>query len=158
MSELIATFTDSTNFSAQFTDKDSFSAETGDLIFGVSATIEVGTVTQGVTAEITNSGTERNAVFNFVLPKGDQGEKGDKPEKGVDYWTDTDKAELVEDVIENLPEISPYNIGSGLLLDEETNTLSVDTATTVEEDNTRPITSAAVYTTVGNIEILLETI
>ena len=36
--------------------------------------------------------------------------------------------------------------------------LSVDTATAVEEDNTRPITSAAVQTTVGNIEILLKTI
>lgn len=36
--------------------------------------------------------------------------------------------------------------------------LSVDTATAVEGDNTRPITSAAVQTTVGNIEILLKTI
>ena len=36
--------------------------------------------------------------------------------------------------------------------------LSVDTATSVEEDNTRPVTSAAVQTTVGNIEILLKTI
>lgn len=36
--------------------------------------------------------------------------------------------------------------------------LSVDTATAVEEDNTRPVTSAAVHTTVGNIEILLKTI
>lgn len=51
-----------------------------------------------------------------------------------------------------------YNIGSGLKLDESTNTLSVDTATDVEQDNTKPITSAAVYQTVGNIEILLGTI
>lgn len=36
--------------------------------------------------------------------------------------------------------------------------LSVDTATAVEEDNTRPVTSAAVQTTVGNIEVLLKTI
>ena len=36
--------------------------------------------------------------------------------------------------------------------------LSVDTATAIEEDNTRPVTSAAVQTTVGNIEILLKTI
>lgn len=40
----------------------------------------------------------------------------------------------------------------------ETNVLSVNTATNVEEDNTLPITAAAVYSTVGNIEILLETI
>lgn len=36
--------------------------------------------------------------------------------------------------------------------------LSVNTANEPEEDNTLPITSAAVATTVGNIEILLQTI
>lgn len=36
--------------------------------------------------------------------------------------------------------------------------LSVKTASSVEEDNTLPITSAAVHTIVGNIEILLRTI
>lgn len=51
-----------------------------------------------------------------------------------------------------------YKIGNGLKLDAETNTLSVDTADAVEQDNTRPVTSAAVFTTVGNIEILLGTI
>lgn len=51
-----------------------------------------------------------------------------------------------------------YVIGSGLKLDVETNTLSVDTADKVEQDNTLPVTSAAVYTTVGNINALLGTI
>ena len=50
-----------------------------------------------------------------------------------------------------------YEIGHGLKV-TGTNTLEVDTATDVERDNTLPITSAAVYTTVGNIEILLGTI
>lgn len=36
--------------------------------------------------------------------------------------------------------------------------VSVDVANQVEEDNTRPITSAAVYAEVGNINALLETI
>jgi hypothetical protein len=36
--------------------------------------------------------------------------------------------------------------------------LSVNTADRAEADNTRPITSAAVYAEVGNIEILLQTI
>ena len=36
--------------------------------------------------------------------------------------------------------------------------LSVQKATEVESDNTHPITSAAVYTTVGNINALLQTI
>lgn len=51
-----------------------------------------------------------------------------------------------------------YNIGPGLKLDAETNTLSVDTAEAVEKDNTKPVTSAAVYTEVGNINALLATI
>lgn len=48
-----------------------------------------------------------------------------------------------------------YTIGDGLKLDPDTNTLSVDTAEAVEEDNTRPVTSAAVYTEIGNINALL---
>lgn len=51
-----------------------------------------------------------------------------------------------------------YNIGDGLKLDAATNTLSVDTADKVEQDNTKPVTSAAVYTEVGNINALLATI
>lgn len=51
-----------------------------------------------------------------------------------------------------------YTIGDGLKLDAETNTLSVDTAEIVEKDNTKPVTSAAVYTEVGNINALLATI
>ena len=50
-----------------------------------------------------------------------------------------------------------YQIGHGLKV-TGTNTLEVDTANDEEQDNTLPITSAAVYTTVGNIEILLGTI
>lgn len=51
-----------------------------------------------------------------------------------------------------------YRIGAGLKLDVKTNTLSVDTADAVEAGNTKPITSAAVYTEVGNINALLATI
>ena len=54
--------------------------------------------------------------------------------------------------------IGGYNIGDGLKLDPDTNTLSVDTAEKVEQDNTKPVTSAAVYTEVGNINALLATI
>lgn len=48
---------------------------------------------------------------------------------------------------------TPYEIGAGLAL--EGNVLRVDTAEAVEADNTRPVTSAAVYTELGNIEALL---
>lgn len=46
-----------------------------------------------------------------------------------------------------------FEIGDGLKL--ENNILSVDTTDSVEEDNTKPVTSAAVYTEIGNIEALL---
>lgn len=48
-------------------------------------------------------------------------------------------------------------VGQDLQITEE-GVLSVDKATSIEEDNTRPITAAAVYTEVGNINALLETI
>jgi hypothetical protein len=51
-----------------------------------------------------------------------------------------------------------YTIGNGLKLDETTNTLSVDVVNQAEQDNTKPISSAAVNTIVGNIEVLLNTI
>lgn len=51
-----------------------------------------------------------------------------------------------------------YNIGSGLKLEPSTNTLSVDTAAAVESGNDKPITSAAVFEAVGNVEVLLKTI
>lgn len=47
----------------------------------------------------------------------------------------------------------PYKIGDGLKVVE--GTLIVDTANAVEQDNTRPVTSAAVYVEIGNIEALL---
>ena len=51
-----------------------------------------------------------------------------------------------------------YQIGNGLKLDVKTNTLAVDTADAVERDNAKPITSAAVYAVVGNINALLATL
>ena len=50
-----------------------------------------------------------------------------------------------------------YNIGHGLKVTGG-DTLEVDTAEAVEQDNTLPVTSAAVYTEVGNIDALLQTI
>ena len=50
----------------------------------------------------------------------------------------------------------PYKIGEGLKVVE--GTLVVDTANVVEEDNTRPVTSAAVFVELGNVEALLANI
>ncbi len=52
---------------------------------GTAATIEVGMVTTGEagsSASVTNSGTNSAAVFDFVIPKGDKGEKGDTGPQG----------------------------------------------------------------------------
>ena len=46
-----------------------------------------------------------------------------------------------------------YKIGHGLKVED--GTLMVDTADAVEQDNTLPVTSAAVYVQTGNIEALL---
>jgi hypothetical protein len=43
---------------------------------GTSATISVGTVSEGTTPAVTNSGTASAAVFNFVLVRGEQGPAG----------------------------------------------------------------------------------
>lgn len=48
-------------------------------------------------------------------------------------------------------------VGDGLKVTQE-GRLSVDAAGQAEQDNTRPITSAAVYAEIGNINSLLETI
>lgn len=47
---------------------------------GEAATIQIGTVTTGAPgtpARVTNSGTAQNAIFNFVIPQGEQGESGE---------------------------------------------------------------------------------
>lgn len=50
-----------------------------------------------------------------------------------------------------------YNIGAGLQLDAETNTLSVNAASAVEEGNTNPVMSAAVWGLIGNLSDLTTT-
>lgn len=53
---------------------------------GTAATVAVGTVTTGAagsSAQVTNSGTSQAAVFNFVIPRGDSGAKGDKGDPGA---------------------------------------------------------------------------
>ena len=52
---------------------------------GEAATIQVGTVSTGepgTEASVTNGGTENEAVFNFVIPRGEQGIQGPQGEPG----------------------------------------------------------------------------
>ena len=43
---------------------------------GVAATIKIGSVESGEGASVKNSGTEKDAILDFVLPKGDKGDQG----------------------------------------------------------------------------------
>lgn len=59
---------------------------------GKAATVSVGTVTKGTNASVTNSGTDLDAVFNFVLPKGDKGDTGDS---GADFQYDANTETII---------------------------------------------------------------
>lgn len=67
----------------------------------------------------------------------------------------------VEDYLKENPitdssvkEWAKKELGSGLIVSED-GRLSVDTADSVEKDNTKPVTSGAVFTVLGNVEALL---
>lgn len=46
---------------------------------------------------------EDGNVQEIPVIKGDKGDKGDTPVKGVDYYTEADKAEMVNAVLAALP-------------------------------------------------------
>ena len=74
-------------------------------------------------------------------------------------WDETQKKYVGIPAIQGTPGSGsgfPYVIGDGLKVDGDV--LSVDTAEIPEENNTKPITSAAVYSEIGNINVLLATI
>lgn len=82
-------------------------------------------------------------------------EAGDTAEKSAE--TATDAAARAEDAARRAEMASgTMEIGDGLKWVD--NKLTVDTADKVEQDNTKPVTSAAVYTELGNIEAILASI
>lgn len=70
--------------------------------------------------------------------------------------------EQIQNAVDKYLDENPVEAGVKFKPDEtlklEDGILSVNTADKVEEDNTLPVTSAAVYTEVGNINALLATI
>lgn len=53
---------------------------------GIAATITIGTVTTGESneqASVENTGDSNNAIFNFIIPKGQKGDRGDQGEQGI---------------------------------------------------------------------------
>lgn len=85
---------------------------------------------------------------NIKGAKGDKGDKGDKGEQGI-QGVKGDKGDRGNDGTTFIPDET---------LTFQNGVLSVNTAKEPDPDNTLPITSAAVAQTVGNIEILLQTI
>lgn len=95
---------------------------------GTAATIEIGTVTTGEagsSASVTNVGTKSEAVFDFVIPKGDkgdtgpqgpQGEKGEKGDTGTWDGTIPDHEHTVSDITD-FPTSLPANGGDADTLD-----------------------------------------
>lgn len=80
--------------------------------------------------------------------------------KKADYLRGRERIATKDDLekaLSNMPESgASYEAGENISI--ENNIISVLTADEAEEDNTRPITSAAVHTQLGNIQALLETI
>lgn len=70
-------------FNASFSGNETFSASLDEIYFGLSGTIQVGNVTSGDVAQVTNVGTPQKAVLDFVLPKGDTGPQGPQGPQGL---------------------------------------------------------------------------
>lgn len=76
------------------------------VISGRPASIKVGEVKllePNSEPTIENVGTEYDAIFNFGIPQGIQGADGKTPVKGTDYYTEADKQEMVNLVLNALP-------------------------------------------------------
>jgi hypothetical protein len=95
----------------------------------------------------------RKYKIPIAVPNGEDGKDGKDgytPIKGVDYFDGKDGEP-------GPPGKSAFTAGEHITI-TDTGRISVLTADKAVKDNTRPITSAAVYTQVGNIEVLLNTI
>ena len=110
---------------------------------GLAATINVGTVTGGAVASVTNSGTTSAAVFDFVLPKGDKGDTGDgltaESEHSGSNTIVSIKNTTTQTVIDtfNVPDGVPGATGNGIASIAKTATAGlVDTYTITYTDGT----------------------
>lgn len=93
----------------------------------------------------------------FVVPPGSPGPQGASAyEVAVANGFEGTEAEWLESLKGAGGEGIFFETDETLTL--ENGVLSVNTTDTAEKDNTLPITSAAVHTQIGNIDILLQTI
>lgn len=112
---------------------------------GVSATIEVGTVTSsepGTQPTVTNVGDSTNAIFNFTIPKGDKGDKGDQGEKG-------EPGESYSLPIASSDTLGGIKVGAGLEINPDTGVLSATGGGTADSVDWANITSKPDFKTVA---------
>ena len=75
---------------------------------GFSPIAKVETITNGATITITDkNGTSKATILNE--DKGDPGTNGTTPVKGVDYYTEADKQEMVQLVLAAIPSAEEVN-------------------------------------------------
>ena len=141
-----------------------------------------------VYAQLTELCNEAVSAATSVREDADAGKfngaPGKTPVPGADYFTEADKQAIAAEAAKEVGFPKPTSADNGKFLGCENGAakwmpveasggvqfttdetlslkdgvLSVNTAQQPEPDNTLPITSAAVHTTVGNIEIILQTI
>lgn len=76
---------------------------------GITPNITVGTVITleaGQQATVVKRGTTENPIFDFGIPKGEGGKNGADgitPVKGVDYYTQQEKEELIIEILNRIP-------------------------------------------------------
>ena len=109
-------------------------------IIGTGARGKEGKSAYEIWLDLGNEGTEQEYLASL---KGDKGDKGDTGEPGSSFLP-----------VASGDVIGGIMVGENLKIDEN-GVLSVDTAAAVEQDNTRPVTSAAVHMELGNVEVLL---
>ena len=145
-----------------FTEQDSFDV----TLFGKSGTQEVPTNVVSLRLEKSNTLWEQDAPEpqpSWLAKVIDLNNHPPIPGKNG-YWLiwDTDKGAYVESelaVSGGMGFATPdsagiIKVGNNLTISED-GVLSVITTDTAQQDNTKPITSAGVYTLAGNIEVLL---
>lgn len=135
----------------------------------------VGTAESGYTKiSKTFKVNRRNKPADYVFTPPDQTSLEEIKEK-IDYLESIQDPDAIKNAVEDYLEQNPpsggiteipiathdtiggIKIGNNLRISDD-GVLSVETTDAAEQDNTLPITSAAVYTAVGNIEVRLSTI
>lgn len=119
----------------------------------------VETLEPGSEATLEIGGTKTKPVLNMGLPAGRDGADGYGGAVVNGSKLTLTSAEEAGGKVEpaTTEKLGGIIVGDNLTITEE-GRLSVDTATEPEADNTRPITAAAVQASIGNIEVLLQTI